>query len=214
MNREEINNLLNLYSNCGRVEILLNNGEVMFLDLNVHNFFKLYGLEPFYERKTRIAIEKYFEKLESKDQNFVFKKTTEIRKIDGFDYNKLVMVVYDDSKTSDAYAELVFINKLSEPVVLQVFAARTASNYLSNYTVCNVGNITAEVDANKLFTNKEYAYPIAISGNRGSCRLTHEQKLGKEKYLKSIAIEYNGNLTKEKPNMLNSGRGIAKVLSK
>lgn len=214
MNRTEIEKLLKLYSSCGKVEILLNNGEVMFFDLNVHNFFKLYGLEPFYERKPKIATEKYFKKLENKDQNYVFEKTKAITKIDGFDFNRLIMVVYDNSKTSDSYAELVFLNKKSEPVVLQVFAARTASNYLSNYTVCNVGNITAEVDANKLFTEKEYAYPIAISGNRGSCRLTHEQRLGKERYIQSIALEYNGNLSKEKPNMLNSSRGVTKVLSK
>ena len=214
MNKAEIEKLLKLYSDCGRVEILLNNGEVIFLDLNVHNFFKLYGLEPFYERKTKVAIEKYLQKLEKKDQNFVFNKTKAITKIDGFDFNKLIMVVYNNSKTSDSYADLVFLNKISEPVVLQVFASRTASNYLSNYTVCNVGNITTDVDANKLFTDKEYAYPIAISGRRGSCRLTNEQKLGKERYVQSIALEYNGVLSKEKPNMLASNRGVTKVLSK
>ena len=214
MNREEIKRLLKMYSNCGKVEILLNNGEVIFLDLNIHNFFKLYGLEPFYERKNKVAIEKYFKKLENKDKSFVFQKTKAIKKMDGFNFNRLIMLVYNDAKTSDAYADLVFLNRASQPVVLQVFASRTAANYLGNYTTCNVGNITDDVDANKLFTDKEYAYPIAISGNGGSCRLTHEQKLGKEKYIESIALQYNGSLSKEKPDMLRSNRGIVKVLSK
>ena len=146
--------------------------------------------------------------------NFVADKTKTIRKIDGFDFNKLVMVVYNNSKTSDAYADLVFLNKMSEPVVLQIFASRTASNYLGNYTMCNVGNVSDDIDANNLFYGKEYAYPIAISGTRGSCRLTHEQRKGKEKYIETISLQYEGTLSKEKPNMLKSNRGIAKVLSK
>ena len=54
MDREEIEKLLKLYSDCGRVEILLNNGEVIFLDLNIHNFFKLYGLNRFMIENLRL----------------------------------------------------------------------------------------------------------------------------------------------------------------
>lgn len=205
------------------IRLSLNNHENIIINCSSGNFFNMFGIDNYSIDSSNF---KKLSKYNEKEKNYYFNKlanqnmdycnyVSKLIDYTGlFDIHRLAFCVYENSKDSDLYMKLVFLDYYSNPIVLGLFKNKCSENYFSNETHCNIGFITNDIEANSLLTNKELAYPTGFVSKHFCCKLSKKEIQSRNNYIKSINKVYNSNLSLKKPDMLNSKRGVHKVLSK